>query len=258
MNGKIRKVLIAIFCIIAIGCAAYLAWYYIMADKTDKSNEKAKQVAETVKTEMPKTEQPEEAEAPEIPIDFAKLQETNPDVHAWIKIEGTNIDYPILQNLEEDNFYLNHSWEGAKASQGAIYTQACNAKDFTDFNTIIYGHQMGGGNNTMFHDLDKYLDADFMASNPNVTIYTPEHILTYRIFATVIYDDRHLFHFFNYVMDAERQSFLDSLANTRDLRNQYLDSESVTIQDKIISLSTCIAAEPEHRLLVEAVLIDEK
>mgnify|MGYP000485989597 CR=1 FL=1 len=134
---------------------------------------------------------------PEIPVDFTALQEKNPDIYAWIKIDGTTVDYPVCQNNEDDNYYLSHTWERVEAADGAIFTQACNSKNFTDFNTVIYGHQMGEGVDTMFHTLDRYLEEGYIEKYPNVIIYTPDHVLTYRIFAAVIYDDRHLINSFN-------------------------------------------------------------
>lgn len=255
MKDKGRKVLIIILCLVALGCAAYLAWYYVEANKTNSSYEKARKEAKVPETpDIPENS----GEEISIPIDFAALQETNPDIYAWIKIEGTNIDYPVLQSLENDNYYLDHTWEGNSASQGAIFSQAFNSKDFTDFNTVIYGHQMGEGNDTMFHNLGNYLEDGFMEEHPNVVIYTPDSIRTYQVFAAVVYDDRHLMQSFNYVMDDDRQAFIDSLYSARDMRNKYREDVNVTISDRIISLSTCISAEAEHRLLVEAVLVDEK
>lgn len=249
-NG--RKLLIILLLAIALICAGYLIWYYGSAFKAKNQGEIDIKEPVVVEPEI------EPEEIVEIPIDFATLQATNPDVYAWIKIDGTVIDYPIVQKRADDNYYLNHSWEGKYAAEGAIFTQACNSIDFSDFNTVIYGHQMGAGVETMFHQLANFLDADFLKENQNIIIYTPDHIRTYRIFAAVVYDDRHLVQYFNYVVNRERQEFIDSIYNSRDLRNQYCEDVDVTIEDKILSLSTCISGEPEHRLLVEAVLIDEK
>lgn len=260
MKDKVRKLLIVVLSAVALCAAGYLIWYYVIAAKTEESYDKArKEAVVTPKKEEP-TEEPEEESkaAPEIPIDFAALQAVNPDVYAWIRIEGTNVDYPVLQRADEENYYLDHTWEGKASPEGAIYTQPCNAKNFTDFNTVIYGHQMGEGVDTMFHTLDYYLGDGFLETHPNVVVYTKEHILTYRVYAAVIYDDRHLMQAFNYVMDSERQAFLDSIVNSRDMRNKFSDAESVGITDRILSLSTCISGEPNHRLLIEAVLVNEE
>ena len=115
-----------------------------MAAKTKKSYDDAKKLAKEKVTpsKEEKKEEPKQAK-PEIPIDFSALQEKNPDIYAWVKIDGTTVDYPICQNFEDDNYYLTHTWERAEAADGAIFTQACNSKNFTDFNTVVYGHQMG-------------------------------------------------------------------------------------------------------------------
>lgn len=258
MKDRIRKIIVAVLLVIAVCCAGYLIWYYATAAKTKQSYDDAKKlVTENVKPSKTDSDDGEQTK-PEIPVDFTALQEKNPDIYAWIKIDGTTVDYPVCQNNEDDNYYLSHTWERVEAADGAIFTQACNSKNFTDFNTVIYGHQMGEGVDTMFHTLDRYLEEGYIEKYPNVIIYTPDHVLTYRIFAAVIYDDRHLINSFNYVMDDQRQAFLDSLQDSRDLRSRYSDIESVGTEDRILSLSTCVTGESNHRLLVEAVLTNEE
>ena len=256
MQDRVRKILMAVLIAIALCAAGYLIWYYMIADQTEDSYDKARDEAEKVW----ETEKPDETQKKtlEIPIDFAALQAVNPDVYAWIRIDGTTVDYPIVQRRDDENYYLDHTWEGKTSPEGAIFTQACNAIDFTDFNTAIYGHQMGEGVDTMFHTLNRYLEEGFMEQYPEVVIYTPDHIMTYRVFAAVVYDDRHLIQYFNYVMNSQRQALLDSILNSRDMRNKYSDAESVGITDRIVSLSTCISGEPGHRLLIEAVLVNEE
>lgn len=254
MADKARRLLMTFLVLISLAAVGYLFWYYGSAFRADSSQEKAKDVAKV--EPIPEVEEPEEEI--EIPIDFEALQSVNPEVYAWIKIEGTMIDYPIVQKREDDSYYLDHSWEGKSAAEGAIFTQACNSKNFHDFNTAVYGHQMGAYVETMFHQLGNYLDADFMKEHQEVVIYTEDHILTYKVFAAVVYDDRHLIQYYNYIMNSERQNFIDSIYNSRDLRNQFCEDVEVTTESKLLSLSTCIPGEPNHRLLVEAVLIDEK
>lgn len=155
MKERTRKIIVAGLLLVAVCCAGYLIWYYSMAAKTKQSYDDAKKLAKEKVTpsKEEKKEEPKQAK-PEIPIDFSALQEKNPDIYAWIKIDGTTVDYPICQNFEDDNYYLTHTWERAEAADGAIFTQACNSKNFTDFNTVVYGHQMGEGVDTMFHTLD--------------------------------------------------------------------------------------------------------
>lgn len=260
MKDKTRKFLLICFSIVAVLCFGYIIWYYYSAMQAEKSAEKAKQeaVAESIEPEVVESMESKEPEKVEIPIDFPALQETNPDVFAWIKVDGTIIDYPVVQSPDNDNFYLNHSWEGKSAVEGAIFTDSYNDKYFTDYNMVLYGHQMGANVETMFHQLDKYLDQQFMDEHHDIVIYTPDGIRTYRVFAAVVYDDRHVMNSFNFIMESERQAFIDSLYNSRDMRNKFCEDVSVTAKDRLLTLSTCIEGEPQHRLLIGAVLIDEK
>ena len=102
---------------------------------------------------------------PDNPKNFAKLQKQNPDIHAWISIPGTNIDYPILQSGDDtpEDFYLNHGTNKKYLYAGSIYTQRRNSTDFSDPNTVIYGHNMKNG--SMFGTLKKYRDVNYFNKN---------------------------------------------------------------------------------------------
>ena len=87
------------------------------------------------------------------PVDWEGLREVNTDVYAWITVPGTVIDYPILQHATDNTYYLYYNIDGSYGYPGCIYTENLNSKDFTDNNTVIYGHNMKDG--TMFTDLLK-------------------------------------------------------------------------------------------------------
>ena len=173
------------------GCTGY----DILTDVEDRhhnvkgiGNEELREEAKTEEPETVEAEPEEEKEPLDIPVDFEALQAENPDIYAWITIPGTNVDYPILQ-LEGDNgYYLNHSVDGAGSIAGAIFTEDYNSKDFTDPNTIIYGHNMKNG--SMFRTLHNYSDREFFDNNRDITIYMPDKILHYTIFAAYLYDSR--------------------------------------------------------------------
>lgn len=250
MQNKGRKVLVVFLILVILGCGGYLIRYYTGVNRNQEADTKAKQ-AKIV-------EKKDESQKKEvsIPIDFASLQKENPDVYAWIQIPGTAVDYPIVQRADDELYYLEHAWDGTASSGGAIFTQAYNSKDFTDYNTVIYGHEMGNG--TMFNDLHQYMDESFWKDHDTVIIYTPEKKLTYQIFAAVVYDDRHLMKHFQFLAREDRQTFLDSLDDIRDLRSHIDDSVPVTTDSKLITLSTCLGTESHHRYLVEAVLTHEE
>lgn len=249
MKEKPRKVLRILCTIVLIGCAAYIAYYIGNRTANRKAYDDVKNIAKK------QIEKPEIQLKEQIPIDFTALQIQNPDVYAWIQIPGTNVDYPILQSATDDSYYLDHTIDGIEGYPGSIYTESINSKEFTDFNTVIYGHDMKDG--SMFKHLHKYEDMSFLLEHPEVIIYTPEHKYVYQIFAAVEYSDRHVMHSFDFSTDQGKQNFLDSIYNVTSMTKNIRDDVTVGVEDKILTMATCIGGKPDKRFLVEAVLIHE-
>lgn len=205
-----------------------------------------------------RTEEPEEAtdgsETPEIPVDFEALQKRNPDAYAWITVPGTPIDYPILQDPDDNSYYLTHTIDREEKAEGAIYTENYNSTDFEDANTLIYGHDMRNG--TMFRSLLEYQDRAFFDKNKEIIIYTPDAIRHYEIFAAYPYDNRHILLSFDFADRSVYRQYLDSIFSIRDMNACIDTSVEVDTDDKIITLSTCYGAQREKRYLVQAVLTD--
>ncbi len=217
------------------------------AEETEELQADASQDSGTV----PEPAEPEE----EIPINFEELWETNPDVYAWIVIPGTDINYPILQHPTDDAYYLNHNLDGSSGRPACIYTESLNSKDFTDNNTVIYGHNMRNG--TMFAQLHKFEDKDFFDEHREVTIYLPDKVLHYKIFAAHTYDDRHLLYSFDFSDKTVYGDYLESIFDIQD-KNANIDTEmTVTENDKIITLATCVYKQPSFRYHVQAVLVEK-
>ena len=113
-------------------------------------------------------------------MDFRALHEINPDVIGWISIPDTNLSYPLLQT-GDNKYYLSHTWDKKYNSVGAIFIDYRNSTNFSDQNTIIYGHRVN--NNSMFGILHKYTDQTFLAAHPTIYITTESGTLTIDIFA---------------------------------------------------------------------------
>ena len=188
-------------------------------------------------------------------IDFESLWEVNDDVYAWITVPGTIIDYPILQDDTDNTYYLNYNIDGTYGYPGCIYTENLNAKDFTDSNTVIYGHNMKNG--TMFSDLHKYASKDFFDEYNEVIIYMPDQILYYDIFAAYVYDDRHILYSFDFTDVNIYADYLENIYDIRDMSANINREFTVSSDDKIITLATCIANQDDKRFLVQAVLREE-
>ncbi len=208
-----------------------------------------------VATATPKPEIPEDAALLRA-VDFAALQEdTCADIYAWISIPDTRIDYPVLQHPSDDTYYLNYNLDGSKGYPGCIYTERENSRDFSDFNTVIYGHNMKNG--SMFHDLHSYEDESFLTDHPYVYIYTPDRVMRYRIFAAYPYDDRHLLYSFDYATPEGRAGYLSEIFSIRSMSAVLDDQVAVTSDDRLITLSTCVGSQNEKRYLVQAVLVND-
>lgn len=200
--------------------------------------------------------QPEEAASSalpvEIPVDFAYWQQINPDVYAWIRIEDTQVDYPVLQSAEDNTYYLTHNIDGSSGYPGCIYSENYNSTDFSDPVTILYGHNMGHGE-PMFHELHQFESADFFQNHPEILIYLPDRILHYQVYSVYNYSDIHLMYAYDFSDEAQLQDFLDLCALPRDMRANVNSGMDVTTQDKLLVLSTCNNIDSQ-RLLVVAVL----
>lgn len=212
--------------------------------------------AERDATEITQSTTVPHEETVENPIDFASLEETNDEIYAWINVPGTKVDYPILQSSVSDDFYLNHRATDKKYSaSGAVYTQSHNTRGFNDRVTLIYGHN--GYGDTFFTTLHNFEDKDFFDENQYFYIYTPYSKLTYQIVSAFKYDDRHIMNSFNFQSNNIFREFIDMIQNpTSNNKNvrESLDKE-ITIDDKIVVLSTCITGQKSNRYLVCGVLV---
>ena len=191
---------------------------------------------------------------PEKDIDWDELRSQNPDIYAWIYVPGTNIDYPILQHPEERSYYLNHNIDGSEGYPGCIYTQNVNTKDWTDPNTVIYGHNMNNG--SMFHDLHRFEDAVFFDETQYLYIYTPEYNLVYEIFAAYPFANIDLIMCFDYSTPEALLVYFDGIWTNRSMTSHFRDSTVLYGDSRIITMSTCIGGQPDMRYLVQAVLLN--
>lgn len=242
---KKKYIVISIVCVLAALICAAIGIYQYVQQQT--AGEEYKEIREDVKAEEP------EADPVEIPIDFASLQAQNPDIYAWITVPGTNIDYPILQSATDNSYYLSHTIDGTESPEGSIFTENYNSKDFEDPNTVIYGHNMKNG--SMFQNLHNYQDRDFFDNNRDVTIYTPDAIRHYKIFAAYLYDNRHILESFDFSNPWVYKQYLNEIFSIRNM-NSFIDTDTeVGVEDKIITLSTCYGTQHDVRYLVQAVLV---
>lgn len=234
---------------VVVAAIGVLIWHFVSRANRNAIYNEIKPNNETKQTVKP-------GEPYSSPIDFNQLKGINEDIYAWISIPDTIIDYPIVQGGDYDDYYLDHTIEHAEGLPGSIYTRySDNTKTFDDFNTIIYGHELADG--TFFTPLHNYMDAEYFKTHRDIKIYMPDKEIDYKIFATVTYDDRMIPYYYDQTDEMARKDFLDSIYNNRYLGDNIADDITVTEEDHIITLSTCIYDLPENRYLVLAVKTGE-
>ena len=153
---------------------------------------------------------------------------------------------------EDNDKYLSTTFDGKKNSSGAIFMDAANARDFSDQNTFIYGHNMKNG--SMFGQLRKYKAKEYYDTNPYFYIYTPDgKEVKYQIFAVCIVEDTSESYTRYYDGDEEYSNYLKYLQSVA----RYDTGVEVTVESKIVSLSTCTNVSETQRLLIHGVKISE-
>ncbi len=178
-------------------------------------------------------------------LDIAALQEVNPEVLGWIFIPESKIDYPILQG-EDNEYYLTHTWQKQYNSVGSIFLECQNPSDFTNFNTILYGHNMADG--SMFSDVSRYLNQWYFDQHPYIYIVLPDQILRYEIFAAYKAPTDSPVYGLSYNQRETRQKLLDHAGENSAVES----SIAPEITDRILTLSTCTGYGYSSRWVVQA------
>lgn len=229
----------------------------------EKEEPFAEQVEETeTKTRILENVFPEETEEEtqeeETGRDFATLKEQNEDIYAWLTVPGTEIDYPVLQS-EEDNFYLTHNLEKKSDRYGSIYSNAsCNGTDFSDYNTILYGHNMKNG--SMFAGLHKYEEKRFFEENPYFYIETEQGKNTYQIIVAAEYTDVYIPSQYDMKSSSSVTEFLKSVCSGENADGKININEEIEIEEveHIVTLSTCVGGKSTKRYLVIGTLLENE
>ncbi|MDR3288568.1 MAG: class B sortase [Peptococcaceae bacterium] len=182
------------------------------------------------------------------PVDFTALREINPDIVGWIQIEGTYIDYPILQCADNET-YLHITFSGEPNPAGAIFLDYRSAADFSDPNTLIHGHNIK--NAAMFALLPEYKAQAFYEEHPAVLLYTPEAGYRCEIFAAYVTAMNDLTYSIYFPKEGSFSRYLEYI------RGRSLIQSGVAVQDtdRIIMLSTCDYQFEDARMVVYAKMV---
>ncbi len=163
--------------------AALLREYAAGEQAYDDLSRRARVTRRPVSGEV--SRQPEATLPPWPQVDFEALRAINPQVVGWITIQGTGIDYPIVQ-AEDNKYYLKHLFTGEENRAGCVFLDCDNARDFSDENSVVYGHYLNDG--TMFSGLLKYKKQDYFDAHPTGWLVTPEGAYEVSFFSGFVSD----------------------------------------------------------------------
>ncbi len=186
---------------------------------------------------------PPKEQGPE--VDFEALSAINPDVVGWLSIDDTNISYPIVQG-EDNKYYLDHLFTGEKNRAGCLFLDSENAPDFSDGNSVVYGHYLKDG--TMFSSLLKYKEQDYFDAHPAGWLVTPEGTNRVRFFSGLVSN----------VRGEAWTTAPDAAWPTRMTQNSLFNADiTPDPSDQFLTLSTCSYEFKNARFVLIGVVEEE-
>ena len=185
---------------------------------------------------------------------YKDLYKQNKDLAGWLSIEGTVINYPVMQTGKKNaDFYLHHDFEKKESDHGTLFVDARNDYVNRDTNLIIYGHNMRDG--TMFGGLKSFMDQEYFKNHQKLVFDTIYEKAEYRIVAVCFfkgdYQDDHTFRYYNFLNASNKEEFQAFLANIQQLTvfDQKID---ISYGDELLTLSTCNSYVQDGRLFLIA------
>lgn len=200
------------------------------------------------KERCPLEGEPEQSEGTLPQVDFAALQAINPDIVGWILIEGTDINYPVVQGAD-NQYYLRHLFTGEYNASGCIFLDSRNTPGFSDQHSIFYGHHMDNG--TMFNGLMNYKEQAFYDAHPHALLLTPDRDYSIDFFAGYVA---------NVKANAWQVNFgLEEFAVwLREAKGKSLFQSEIEpiAESKVLTLSTCSYEFDNARFVLHGVMVD--
>lgn len=194
-------------------------------------------------TEEPNTPQLADARL-QFAVDFESLQAVNTDVIGWIYLEDTAINYPVLHSKKNNDEYLYTTYDGKQNNSGSIFADYRNKADFTDDNTVLYGHNMKNGG--MFACLLKMRGQEYYDSHREFYILTPEGNHRYEIISVFQVDALSDLYNRTFGTVEDKQHWLDRVIKNSTVLAPY----TATTADRFVMLSTCVSGDDPRARVV--------
>lgn len=252
---KIGIAVTSILCICALISGGMFIHQYTDAKKSTEAFDSLTELVSD--TEVPEnTNAAEDQDTTEQTIDemalayekYAALYAQNDDFVGWISIDGTSINYPVMQTPDAPDYYLKHSFDKAYSDYGVPYVDEACAVGLSA-NTVIYGHHMKNG--TMFSTLVNYAGKSFFEEHPVITFNSLYGFGKYQIIAAFSFDTNNETFRYNEFADGSKEQFDEFIAECM-ARRAYDTGYTAEYGDELITLSTCEYTHNNGRFVVVA------
>lgn len=263
-KGVILCSILAVFC---LGFSGYRIYdFYREAARSEAKMEElrlqkereesleAKRKQEEREAERERAKQEQDSKRSLVDNPYADLFLQNPDMVAWLSIEGTKIDYPVMQKKDEEDYYLYRDFYGNEDKSGSLLLDAGSSLyDEITTNQLIHGHNMKAG--TMFGELDLYQEQEYGQTHNHIHLYAKDMEHQYEVIA-VFYTQVYLttdltFKYYNFFQANTEEEFQYFYENIKKL-SLYDTGVEAKFGDRFLTLSTCSYQVEDGRFVVVA------
>lgn len=186
-------------------------------------------------------------------LQIAELKKENEDIIGWIEVEGTNINFPVVQGTDNE-YYMKHTYTKEYSNDGSIFLDKSYDWNLPSTNLLLYGHNNKNGN--MFQDLLKYKDEGFYKEHPTIRFTTVNEDCQYEIisaFLSRVYyqDEQNVFRYY-YFINANNETEYNNYVEESKKASLYDTGKSATYGEQLLTLSTCEYSQEDGRFAVVA------
>lgn len=255
---KRRRLAVVLCSVTAVACFGYFGVYYYFSDRTEESYENLARLkgntALTVGNSPGVTIHYTEEEDIDLEVlqEYQTLYQKNKSLIGWLKIDDTNIDYPVMQTVNNE-YYLDHNYTQEYDKNGSLFLDKDCDVVHRNTNLIIYGHHMKSGK--MFGNLNKYSSEDYCKKHSTIqfdTIYEKGTYEVMYVFRSRIYnEDEIVFKYYQFLDAVSEQEFQSNMQEMAAL-SLYDTGVAASYGDELLTLSTCDSSEADGRFVVVA------
>lgn len=251
-----QKFIYVLLSCVAVCCLGYVIFYYAQYEKNEAEYEELSSLKDDnavgTATQAEVHLDSQEKELPPVLEKYKTLYQKNKKIVGWLKIDGTKIDYPVMQTVNNE-YYLDHNYNQEYDKNGSIFMDKDCTPAFPNTNMIIYGHHMKSGR--MFGDLNYYSKESYFKKHPQIlfdTIYEEGVYDVMYVFRSHIYnEDEVVFKYYQFIDVNSEDEFYSAMDEMSRL-SLYDTGVTAEYGDRLITLSTCDHSEEDGRFVVVA------